>query len=65
VPRESEIRNSEVPEVQALYQKLVQVFEGEIKDTVLSNSDISRYTCSEVLPNYQQLFTNLISSSTS
>jgi len=60
-----EIPNSKVPEVQALYQKLVQVFEGEIKDTVLSNSDISRYTCSEVLPNYQQLFTNLISSSTS
>ena len=63
--KNEEVRNSEVREVQALYQKLVQILEGEIKDTALSNSDISRYTCSEVMPNYQQLFTNLISSSSS
>ena len=65
VNQNEEGERSEVLETQALYLKLVQVIEGEIKDSVVSNIDIRRYTFSEVMPRYQQLFTSFISSSVS
>ena len=48
-------------EVQALHQKLVQVIEGDIEDSVLRDIYIDRYAYSTVLPEYRKLFAGLIS----
>jgi len=59
---QSNDHNSEHREVLALYQKLVQIYEGDIQHSILKNIDLSGYIAIEVLPKYRQLFTSLISS---